>query len=604
MMMRKKQLLTVAMACTIILPSFLVNATNSNVVKAEAIQGKLISKDEVVYATLNALGNLNDIYVVNTLDVSQPGMIIDYGDYSSVKNLTDLTEITQDGQVVNIDAQDGKFYYQGNMETDTELPWDITVTYLLDGKEVDPEELAGKSGHLEIKIETSANENGDVVFFENYLLQVSLLLPNTYENLDTTDGVIANAGKDKQITFTVMPAEEKSLTVEADVTEFEFDGIQIAALPSTLPIDTSEMDSMTEDMSQLSDAIKELNDGVAELEDGMSQLNGGAAEIRKGSVQYHNGIAQAGGGSSELVGGSKSIGDALNQINAALSENTAELDLTSLTQLPAGLTELATGLTATANGLSTLQENYVVAYQALDATINGIPDVQLTEEQITALRASGADPAVVDQLLATYQAAQTVKATYTKVNEAFSLVGPSLQQSSEAITVMSGNITSIVTGLNTSLKEMDLSAIEDLQKGIAGLAANYGDFHAGLVEYTKGINQLSTSYSSLHSGIVEIARGTAGFDEGMTELYNGTNELYQETKDLPEQMQEEINQMIAEYDKSDFDPISFVSPKNEKVHSVQFVIKTESIEMEEEETVQEEPEEEKGFLDLLFDLFR
>ena len=77
-----------------------------------------------------------------------------------------------------------------------------------------------------------------------------------------------------------------------------------------------------------------------------------------------------------------------------------------------------------------------------------------------------------------------------------------------------------------------------------------------------------------------------------------TDELYQETKDLPDQMEEEINQMISEYDKSDFKPVSFVSVNNEKVYSVQFVIKTESIQKEEQETKKAEPEKEKGFWDL------
>ncbi|MBM7660224.1 X-X-X-Leu-X-X-Gly heptad repeat protein [Bacillus mesophilus] len=599
--MRKKQLLVVALSCSLFLPSFLVN---TNLVKAELIEGKFTSKDEVVYATLNANGALNDLYVVNTIDMASAGSIIDYGTYTSVKNLTDLKELQQEGQIVRIDAPEGKFYYQGNLEDDTQLPWDVTISYKLDGQEIDPVALAGKSGSVEIIIETKANENGNTVFFENYLLQVSLLLPNTYRNIDATDGIIANAGKDKQITFTVMPGEAETLTITADAQSFEFDGIQIAALPSTLPIDTSEMDHMTEDMATLSDAIGELNSGVADLEDGVSQLNGGAAALRKGSVQYHNGISQAGGASSEIVSASKRIGEALQTINASLLASSSELDLTSLTELPAGLTQLAAGLTDTVTGLTNLQENYTIAYQALDGSIQGIPDVQLTDEEIAAITTSNADSSVVEQLLATYQAAQTVKATYSSVKGAFDAVAPALTQTNEAVTLMSGTLTALATELTTSIEEMDLSALEELQQGIAGLAANYGEFHSGLVSYTKGISQLSSSYSSLHSGIVDLSGGTAGLEDGVDELHNGTDELYQETKDLPEQIKEEINQMIAEYDKSDFEPVSFVSPKNEKVHSVQFVLKTESIEIVEPEAEQAKPKEDKGFWELFLDLFR
>ncbi|WP_246943616.1 YhgE/Pip domain-containing protein [Bacillus pinisoli] len=599
--MRKKQLLPVALACTILLPSFL---TPPALVVAEGKDGTFTSKDEVVYATLTANGDLNEIYVVNTIDVSRAGRILDYGNYRSVKNLTDLSEVTQEGNVVQIDASEGKFYYQGNMDADTELPWDVKVTYLFDGKEIESSELAGKSGHVEMIIETSANEKSDTVFFENYLLQISLLLPNTYQNLEATNGIIANAGEDKQIMFTVMPGEEETLSVEMDALEFEFDGIQIAALPSTLPIDTSEIDGMTDDMASLSDAISELNNGVADLEDGMSLLSNGAADLRKGSVQYHNGISQAAGGSAAIVGGSKEIGDALQAISASLSSDSSQVDVTSLSELPAALTELAAGLTGTADGLITLHDNYVGAYESLAGAIDSIPADTLTEEQITALRSSGADAAVVDQLLAGYNAAQTVKDTYTSVKAAFDEVSPSLLETSEGLKVMSGTLTSIASEVSTSLEDMDVNSISELQKGLATLASNYGAFHAGLMDYTKGINTLSSSYASLHSGIVELTGGTDGIVAGMTELHDGTEELYKETKDLPEQMVEEINQLISEYDKSDFEPVSFVSTQNGKVHSVQFIIKTASVQLEEPETKQAKPEKEKGFWELLMDLFR
>lgn len=141
-MMRKQQLFIAVMACSLLFPSFL-HATKVEV-KAEVTDGQLLSKDEVVYATLNANGELDDIYVVNTLDVLRAGMIIDYGEYSRVKNLTDLSELQQDGATVGIEAPEGKFYYQGNLEKNAELPWDITVSYLLDGQEINPSELAGK----------------------------------------------------------------------------------------------------------------------------------------------------------------------------------------------------------------------------------------------------------------------------------------------------------------------------------------------------------------------------------------------------------------------------------------------------------------------------
>jgi putative membrane protein len=598
MMMRKKQLRYAALATMIFLPSFL-----SYPAQAE-MEGKVTSKDEVVYATLNANGDLNRIYVVNTLEVAQAGKILDYGKYSSVKNLTDLTEIDQEGQKVQMEAPEGKYFYQGNMKEDTDLPWDVNVSYLLDGQEVKSSELAGENGHLEINIDTAQNKETDSVFYENYLLQVSLTLPNTYQNIEASGGMVANAGKNKQITFTVMPGQEEKLSVKADVEDFEFQGVEIAAVPSTLPIDTSGTENMTEDMSALSDGIRELNNGVADLKKGVSEWNSGAVSLRDGSAEYNNGMSEVAGSSSKLIGASRSIREALGKINQSLSGQTAEVDLTSLSELPAGLTQLADALTETANGLSTLQKNYSQAYKTLDSAIVEIPAQQISAEEVAALYESGADAKVVDKLVASHKAAQKVKETYARVKEDFAAVEPTLNEISESVREMSGQLTSTATNLSTSLKETNLSGLSELQKGLAELSSNYNKFHSGLVSYTDGVSQLSSSYNKLHSGIVELTGGTSELEEGVSELHNGTNKLYEETKNLPSQMQEEINKMIQEYDKSDFEPVSFVSSKNKKVSSVQFVIKTESIEIEEQETKKAEPEKEKGFWELLMDLFK
>ncbi|RSD28858.1 YhgE/Pip domain-containing protein [Mesobacillus subterraneus] len=600
MMMRTKPLLYVTLAFMSFLPSFLSYTVEAETVKKE---GKLTSKDEVVYATLKANGDLDSIYVVNTLDVEQAGEILDYGEYSNLKNLTDLAEISQEDQTVRLEAPEGKFYYQGNLE-DSELPWNLSISYSLNGRKIQPAELAGQKGHLEISIETGANKNVDPAFYENYLLQISLMLSNSYQNIEASGGMVANAGKNKQVTFTVMPAQEERLSVEADVEDFEFNGIDIAAVPSTLPIDTSEMENMTEDMSTLSDAIGELHSGVTELRNGVSRLNNGAAALSDGSGKYKNGIGQMNGAGSDLVGASRSIGDALKKISTSLSGGADQTDMSSLSELPKGLTQIAAGLEETSNGLATLRKNYSQAYGALDGAIKEIPAAQLTETDIAGLYNSNADQRVVKSLVESYTAAQKVKGTYDQVKQAFAAVDPALKQSEDALRNMSAALTSIANEVSGSLENIDAGGIAELQKGMAALSSNYGEFHSGLVKYTDGVSQLSSSYTQLHSGIAELSGGTNKLATGVNELHNGTNELHQETKDLPEQMQNEINEMIQEYDKSDFEPVSFVSSKNEKVKTVQFVIKTESIQLEEQKTKKAVPVKEKGFWDLLMDLFK
>ena len=589
------------------LPSFLVNAaeTNSSTKNAVIKDGAVASKDEVVYATLDASGNVNEAYVVNVLDVTKEGTVVDYGNYSSLKNLTDLSTLEQDDSSVRIEAPKGKFYYQGTMNDGSKLPWDITISYLLDGKKVDPKELAGEEGHIEIGIQTSANEDVGKAFFENYMLQISLTLdPEIYSNIEASGGMIANVGKNKQITFTVMPEKEGDYRVEADVVDFELNGIEIAAVPSSISIEAPDTESMTKDMETLTDAIGEVNNGVSALNNGVLGLNNGVGSLRVGSMQYQNGISELGRGSSELVNASSSIKDGLSTMSDSLSDNLGQMDMSDVQSLPDGLSQLSQGLNGVADGLLLLQKNYADAYRVLDGAMAEIPEYDLSEEDIQGLYLSGADSEVVDKLVKTYTAARTAKGTYTAIKEGFDAVDATLLETSGGVKQMGDTVAAMADEISTSLEEMDIeNSLGQLQQGLATLSANYGKFHSGLVSYTDGVNKLSSSYKDLHSGIVELSSGTAELENGVSELHDGTNTLYKETSKLPDQMKEEIDNMISEFDKSDFDVVSFVSSDNKNVNSVQFVIKTEGIKKEEKETVEKQIQEEKGFWARLWNLF-
>ena len=82
-------------------------------------------KEEVVYAMLDASGDVNGIYVVNQFS---GGTIVDYGNYTSVRNLTTEDAITQEGDEVTFHTDADKVYYQGDLDTKAS-PWNISVRY-------------------------------------------------------------------------------------------------------------------------------------------------------------------------------------------------------------------------------------------------------------------------------------------------------------------------------------------------------------------------------------------------------------------------------------------------------------------------------------------
>ena len=106
------------------------------------------SKEEVIYIMTEANGTVENVNVVN---IFEGGSITDYGDYSSVKMLTTTDDITQTDDKITFTSTADKVYYQGTLEQ-VEIPWNISIQYFLDGKEYSADEIAGKSGSLEIKL--------------------------------------------------------------------------------------------------------------------------------------------------------------------------------------------------------------------------------------------------------------------------------------------------------------------------------------------------------------------------------------------------------------------------------------------------------------------
>lgn len=604
--MRFKPLVAIFTVCLLVMQPFSSSSSTNDVSPKEEdalSEGSYSEKSEVVYATLDATGKQKGMYVINSFSIDEPGKMVDYGPYTRVKNLTNLTDMKTSDQQVSFKATGDQFYYQGNLEGKP-LPWDIHVSYQLNGESIPPEELLGKDGRLEIHIDTKANENADPVFFENYMLQISLPFDtDIYQSIETEDGTIADSGKSKQVTFTVMPEKEESFVIKADVKNLEMESIQIAAMPASMSLDTPNADDVTDDMKSLSDATEAINEGVGELNEGIAELNDGAESLQKGSASYKKGIHDLADRSSKLIEGSGEMKETIDTISQSLESNADEMNVSQLKELRNGLTEMAKGLEKTEDGLSELKENYTKAYTVLDQSIHAIP-TDVADEDLAKLKER--DSEVIEKLIETYKAAHAAKETYSNVKGAFKAVTPTLEGVIESLREMRTNIDTMADRLGEGLDNMNVDeSMKQLQRVFNKISSNYQSFHSGLVDYTDGVSELSTSYDELHEGMADLTDGTSELENGVNELHEGTTALAESTNDLPDQIQTEIDQMMNEYDKSDFDPVSFVSSKNEKVTSVQFVIKTESIKKDDDEQETNQQEEEgKRFWERLLDLFR
>lgn len=563
-------------------------------------------KEEVVYATLDDKGSAQSVYIVNHFEVKKAGNITDYGNYSSVSNLTSTEAIQQDGKAVTFYADKGNFYYQGNMSSTT-LPWQFGLSYKLDGKEASAEEIPGAKGKLEINIQSKQNKSVDTTFYSNYMLQISLTLDmDKCSNIVSDGATMASAGKNQVVTHTVMPGKDGDVKVTANVENFAMEGVSISATPYTMAFDSFDTSAMTDGITTLADAISSLNDAVGELAKGIGDMKSGSAQLANGADAFGDGLNQLNNNSAQLVDASAQINTSLAQIVTSLSGSTDGLDLSSLSQLPKGLSDLAKGLKSISSGMSTLKTGFESGYKALDAAVQSIPAYSITEGQINSLYAN-TDPSqyeLLGQLVESYTAAQTVKGTYAAVKSAFDAVGTTLDTLSASVNTISGSLSTMSTQISTSLSGMDItSQLSELTTGLGELSKSYGQFHTGLTEYTGGVSELTVGYAELRSGIASLDKGIGSLGDGANKLYDGTTELNNEVADMPETMEIEIENMIEEYTGLDFDPVSFTSPKNKDIDFVQFVFITAGVKIAEPEPEPEQEPTQKSIFERFLALF-
>lgn len=609
-----KYIISICLAASLmIVPANVSYAAAEDVKTASALSTEddavIADKEEVIYASLASDGNVSRVYAVNHFDVTGAGTVKDQGKYSSLVNLTNTDLLKQEGDTVSFHAGEGNFYYQGNMTT-TDLPWTFEISYYLDGVKTEPGVLSGKSGKIEIRMATKANEKIDPTFYQNYMLQITLKLDTgKCANITAPDAVLANSGETKIIAYTVMPGKNADISVTADVHDFAMGGIGISGMPFTMGIEIPDTTSIVDDMSALPTAIDSLNDGVKDLADGVSAMSEGSGKLASGSNDFADGLSQINGKSAQLTAASSQINKALSDITASMAGSGGGINMDDLSKLPTGLASLAQGLDDISGGLTDLKTGYSSAYTALDSAIVGIPEDEISESDINALYGTVTDPdqqVILGQLIDYYSSARTVKGTYAQVQAAFASVETSLDTMSGSIDTISASLSDIAAQMGAALSGGSdfTSQIQQLAEGLSALSAEYGQFDTGLVQYTDGVGTLAAGYKELNTGTVSLSDGIDELNEGTQELYQGTKKLNDNVAGLPEQMQAQIDTLMQDYDKSDFKPVSFTSAINPNISLVQFVIMTAEIKPEEKSATVEPAVKDVTIWDRFLLLFR
>ncbi len=228
-------------------------------VKAETVSEEDWDKKETVHVTAAPTGKAKEVEVEVILRRDGVAAIRDKSNLTDIRNTEGDEEYTKlsDG-TLSWDNQGEDIHYKGNAAPET-LPMQITVTYTLDGTEIAPENLAGKSGHLTMRFDYKNRLARTVeVDKKSYTVPVPLmamtLVPldeDVFANVKVTNGKLLSMDDSSLAFGMVLPGfgetlDLKSLSytedvdipeyfeISADVTDFTLDFTATMVSPGLL----------------------------------------------------------------------------------------------------------------------------------------------------------------------------------------------------------------------------------------------------------------------------------------------------------------------------------------------------------------------------------
>ncbi len=486
---------------------------------AQEVKG---NKDETIYFDLSANGRLTKAIVVNAFDLdgmSKGQALVDYGRYTEVINLSTLDQTVVDEDQVSVNIGESgmevpeRLYYQGTLK-DPVNPWVVDVHYFLDGNEVTPESLSGASGALELRIDVKPNPISIKSFADRYTLQAVVVLDTQVANsIEVQGGTIVTVGSNKQIAMTVLPKQEQSCTIKANIHDFKMAGISITGTELSLGIDI--------DTKSITDGVTQMVDGSNELVKGTRALLDGMKESASAVQSLDSGMKKIATGGSEL-----SIGN---------------------DQISAGLDQLKSASEAITGGIDGLGKQFASV---------------------------GEESAAIDSLA-------------TQLSQ-------SDDQSVQALAKAYLGQKMLIEGSQGALGEL-LSGSQTLTVGLAQLDSAHTEYTQGFNSYLEGINNFSAALSRFDSSFSEVPGSISGLLEGQKALNDGLIEARN-------QLTEMLDQLPIPNDDDAAAINSYVDDRNTP-NSVQFIMKTPSIDYEIVKDIQPVKEEKKGFWDRVKALF-
>lgn len=491
-------------------------------------------KEETVYVISDANGEVQKKVVSDWLKNKSGAATIDdktdLKDVVNVKGDEDYKEGTDGNITWNANGSD--IYYQGT--TDKELPVDVKVKYYLDGTEMKPEDMAGKSGKVKIRFEYTNNSKKDVSLngknvqmYVPFTMISGMMLPTeTFSNVEISDGngKLISQGKSTIVVGVSFPGLSDNLKLASISEKLDSkicDSFEITAdvkdfsLAMTLTAGTADVFSSLDpeafdSLDDVSDTVDELVDAVGQLKDGSASLKSGIGTLKDGANKVNDGVGLLNSKTGEFTDGLKKLDDGvelmLSKMNAddgaiagarALAGGAATID-SKIKDVQSGVTKLSDGadkVDSAAGDISTGVGKLATGAGTLDA---GIDKLQ-TGANTLASSTKKLDGYVGDahdgsQKLTGYL--KTLNTAIASASSGSSKLLNAMKTVSAAIDNFDGNGTSMVD-VFTALS----NGATGVSDGAAKVADGVSTLNTGAAATKAGVEQLGTGASQLEAGV-------------------------------------------------------------------------------------------------------
>ena len=530
-------------------------------------------KDESVYLISDANGNVNKTIVVDHLkNKDKKDTLEDASNLSDIENVKGKEKFTQSGDKLTWQAGGKDIYYQGTATE--EPPVTQKVTYYLDGKEISPEDLAGKSGKVKIRFDyTNTTSYTETVNGEKQTVSVpfaaitGLVLGDGFENIEVTNGKAEVSDSSSVVLGYALPGLKDSLGIKdgdldgdvnipeymemtADVKNFSMPAamtfvVNASDYVSTDGIDTSDLDDMINDLkdasTQLQDGSKTLAEGTDTLSDGLSTLQSklgtfasGVGTLQSGLKAYTDGVSTLSGGlntlgnsTGALVSGADKLNDGAKSLKAGIISVDAGVDSVqenvnklngAAAQISTGASDLDTKAQALAQGASDLNDGV----EKLASTVQGMPETVKSSINDTLRQLSSFVPVLI---VAGYD--NTLAQTGVTVDNVDKVTTFAKEKEAEIKEIIARSATKNAHGYNELPDKSKSEVDKTYNEAMEGLYQGQG----AVMVYTQ-INQTVSSEQSqnqvkeLTEGASSLKENTAKFQkEGTTTLKEGTSAL-------------------------------------------------------------------------------